>query len=62
MSVPDWQKSSYSGNASNCIELAASSGGVVLLRESDAPSIIVTVSPAAIGGLVRTVQGDVLRR
>lgn len=62
MSVPNWQKSSYSGNASNCIELAASSGEAVLLRESDDPSIVVTISPGALDGLVRSVQGDAIGR
>ncbi|MFI0261541.1 DUF397 domain-containing protein [Streptomyces sp. NPDC017056] len=62
MSITNWQKSSYSGNASNCVEIAASSGETVLLRESDVPSIVVTVGSAALGGLVRVVQGERLGR
>ncbi|MFH8406919.1 DUF397 domain-containing protein [Streptomyces sp. NPDC018019] len=33
MSIPTWQKSSYSGNASNCIELTEAADKSVLLRD-----------------------------
>ncbi|MFF3270053.1 DUF397 domain-containing protein [Streptomyces chrestomyceticus] len=61
MSISDWQKSSYSGNASNCVEVAAPSGEVVLIRESEDPCVVVTVSPVVLGGLVRSVRSDVTR-
>lgn len=40
-----WQKSSYSGadNNQSCIELA-SVGGLIRMRESDDPDVIVTTS------------------
>lgn len=41
-SRPNWQKSSYSGEASNCVELAHSpqGGDVVLVRESDDSGVV----------------------
>ncbi|MFD4658421.1 DUF397 domain-containing protein [Kitasatospora sp. NPDC058444] len=40
-----WQKSSFSGEEANCIEVA-SVDGCVCLRESDDPTQIVTTTPA----------------
>ncbi|GHE56982.1 hypothetical protein GCM10018785_27790 [Streptomyces longispororuber] len=37
-----WQKSSFSGNANNCLCVAATSDGRVHLRESDDPGVILT--------------------
>jgi hypothetical protein len=36
---PIWQKSSYSQDQGDCVELAAH-GGAVLLRESDEPGVV----------------------
>ncbi|WP_344117794.1 DUF397 domain-containing protein [Streptomyces blastmyceticus] len=44
MSETQWQKSSYSTDGNECIELARSAG-VVLMRESDTPDLIVTTTP-----------------
>ncbi|WP_078897736.1 DUF397 domain-containing protein [Streptomyces rimosus] len=60
MSIPTWQKSSYSGNASNCVELAKDADASALLRESDEPSTIIVTSPRAIGGLLRAARSDVI--
>ncbi|WP_078882013.1 DUF397 domain-containing protein [Streptomyces rimosus] len=60
MTITNWQKSSYSGNASNCVELAEAAGRTVLLRESDEPSTVVVTSPQVLGGLLRAVRGDVI--
>lgn len=62
MSISDWQKSTYSSEGNNCLELAVGLEDAVLLRESDEPFVIVTVSSRVLGGLVRSVQGDVLAR
>ncbi|MEU2789469.1 DUF397 domain-containing protein [Streptomyces sp. NPDC007100] len=62
MSPFGWQKSTYSSEGNNCLELAVGKGGMTLLRESDVPSIVVTVGSAALGGLVRVVQGERLGR
>jgi hypothetical protein len=48
-----WQKSTYSQEQGECVELAAD-GGAVLLRESDDPSVVLTTTPKA---LARFIQG-----
>ncbi|MEU3184698.1 DUF397 domain-containing protein [Streptomyces sp. NPDC006923] len=41
----NWQKSSFSGadDNQNCVELARASGQI-MMRESDAPDVVVTMS------------------
>ncbi|MGV9881917.1 DUF397 domain-containing protein [Streptomyces sp. NPDC003006] len=52
MSV-QWQKSSFSGaGGENCVELAQQEDRV-LIRESDTPGDILTVSPAGLAALIR---------
>jgi hypothetical protein len=46
-----WQKSTFSENRANCVELAGS-GDRIHLRESDAPDAIVTTDRAALGALL----------
>ncbi|WP_073758689.1 DUF397 domain-containing protein [Streptomyces sp. CB02923] len=58
MSIPDWQKSSYSGNASNCVELAAAPGELVLIRESDEPAVRFAATSAALMRFLRFVRTD----
>ncbi|GHF46004.1 hypothetical protein GCM10010218_29050 [Streptomyces mashuensis] len=55
MSIPGprWQKSSFSGDASNCINVAATGDGSLLLRESDAPDTVITLSATALCALLR---------
>ncbi|MFH8746151.1 DUF397 domain-containing protein [Streptomyces rimosus] len=62
MSMLGWQKSSYSGNASNCVELAKGANVSVVLRESDEPSAVIVTSPQALEGLLSAVRGDVIVR
>ncbi|MEU7044158.1 DUF397 domain-containing protein [Streptomyces varsoviensis] len=52
-----WQKSSFSGgdNGDNCLQLAAAHG-VVWLRESEAPGVMVTAAPNALRALLRSVK------
>ncbi|MFD8965281.1 DUF397 domain-containing protein [Streptomyces sp. NPDC059568] len=45
MSPYDWQKSSFSGEAANCIHIATAEDGTIKLRESDNPDNIVTTTP-----------------
>ncbi|MET7780943.1 DUF397 domain-containing protein [Streptomyces mirabilis] len=49
-----WQKSTYSGDGSNCVYVAATPTGTVHLRESDEPETILTTTPAALKSLIRT--------
>ncbi|WP_116209305.1 DUF397 domain-containing protein [Streptomyces olivoreticuli] len=45
MSEVKWQKSSFSGDRDECVETGARDGDIVI-RESDAPEVIVTTTPA----------------
>ncbi|MEV1065860.1 DUF397 domain-containing protein [Streptomyces sp. NPDC050263] len=48
-----WQKSSYSGDGSNCVNIAAGPTGTLHLRESDEPGVILTTTPARLHALIR---------
>lgn len=52
----NWQKSSYSSEASSCIYLATAPDGTSRLRESDAPDAILTTTPAVLRTFIRGVQ------
>ncbi|WP_030393566.1 DUF397 domain-containing protein [Kitasatospora purpeofusca] len=41
----NWQKSSFSGNQANCVEIA-SDGELIHIRESDDPAITITTTKA----------------
>lgn len=56
MTSTDWQKSSYCGEGSGCVELAATSGAAVRLRESDAPQTTLTTTPAALRSLLHRIS------
>ncbi|MFF3764410.1 DUF397 domain-containing protein [Streptomyces sp. NPDC001922] len=45
MQTPEWHKSSYCAEGNNCLNLAAGPDGTILLRESEAPDVIVTTTP-----------------
>lgn len=51
-----WQKSSYSQEEGECVELAAAGPAAVALRESEAPGTVLTVSPTALGSLLSGVK------
>ncbi|MFE7120879.1 DUF397 domain-containing protein [Streptomyces sp. NPDC057654] len=50
-----WQKSTYSTDQANCVELAASSAGFHL-RESDEPEAVVTVTRSELRTFIRAVR------
>ncbi|MET9297602.1 DUF397 domain-containing protein [Streptomyces sp. NPDC003077] len=57
-----WQKSSFSeGHTEACVEVVADSAEAYL-RESDAPTTILTTTPTALRGLVRAVKENHLGR
>ncbi|MGA5817687.1 DUF397 domain-containing protein [Kitasatospora sp. NPDC094028] len=56
MAVQSWQKSSFSGDSANCIELASAPDSSIRLRESDDPDLILTTSPAGLHTLLRGVR------
>ncbi|MES4901300.1 MULTISPECIES: DUF397 domain-containing protein [unclassified Streptomyces] len=50
-----WQKSSFSHEEGECVELAASDGAV-RLRESDDPHAVITTTPRPLGILIRGIK------
>ncbi|MEV2192634.1 DUF397 domain-containing protein [Streptomyces phaeochromogenes] len=46
MSTLHWQKSSYSSEGNNCLELATTPDGTIRLRESDAPEVTLSLLPS----------------
>ncbi|MCX5526631.1 DUF397 domain-containing protein [Streptomyces bobili] len=54
MQTLHWQKSTYSGDSSNCVYVAASTTGTIRLRESDEPDIIVTTTTQSLHALIRS--------
>ncbi|WP_405580968.1 DUF397 domain-containing protein [Streptomyces sp. NBC_01190] len=47
-----WQKSTYSQEQGECVELAAYRGAV-LLRESDDPAVVLTTTPKALAHFIQ---------
>lgn len=50
-----WQKSSFSAEGANCVNVA-SGDGVVLFRESEEPGVVMRVEPERFWALVRRVK------
>ncbi|GAA3176957.1 MULTISPECIES: DUF397 domain-containing protein [Streptomyces] len=50
-----WQKSSYSNENMNCVELA-SRDGLILIRESDDPDAVVTTTPEKLEAFILGVR------
>ncbi|WP_461032848.1 DUF397 domain-containing protein [Streptomyces mayteni] len=58
-----WQKSSFSGQASNCVNLAiAPDGAGVWLRESDEPAVVLASGQEAMLGLLSAIRQGYLSR
>ncbi|MGW1326859.1 DUF397 domain-containing protein [Streptomyces antibioticus] len=53
MPTLQWQKSSYSGDGSNCVNIAATPTGSLHLRESDTPDVILTATASSLHTLIR---------
>ncbi len=47
-----WQKSTFSGNQANCVEVA-SDGELIHIRESDEPGVIITTTKAKLTTWIR---------
>ncbi|MFC9847315.1 DUF397 domain-containing protein [Streptomyces sp. NPDC060223] len=47
-----WQKSSYSSEGNNCLELATASDGTIRLRESDEPAVTLTLPTRSLKYLI----------
>ncbi|MEU0343405.1 DUF397 domain-containing protein [Streptomyces bobili] len=56
MQTLHWQKSSYSGDSSNCVYVAASPIGTVHLRESDDPDAVLTTTTPGLRALIHSLK------
>ncbi|MBQ0846930.1 DUF397 domain-containing protein [Streptomyces sp. BH-SS-21] len=54
-----WQKSSFSSEASNCLELATTPDGSLHLRESDDPATTLAFDPAGLRSLLAAVRQEI---
>ena len=52
----EWQKSTYSGDGSNCVYVAGSPADVIQLRESDTPDTILTTTTDGLRNLIDTLK------
>ncbi|NUP40431.1 MAG: DUF397 domain-containing protein [Streptomyces sp.] len=51
-----WQKSTYSNESGDCVELAVTAGGAVLIRESDEPGVVLSTTPSALGRFLQAIK------
>ncbi|MFE6871258.1 DUF397 domain-containing protein [Kitasatospora sp. NPDC057692] len=56
MAAHTWQKSSFSGDAANCVYVEAAPDGVIKIRESEEPDTIVTTTPNRLRALLLGVK------
>ncbi|BCL30257.1 DUF397 domain-containing protein [Streptomyces aurantiacus] len=56
MQTIDWQKSTYSGDGSNCVYVAATPTGQVYLRESDDPDTILVTTHPRLQALIQSLK------
>ncbi|MER7707508.1 DUF397 domain-containing protein [Kitasatospora sp. NPDC097605] len=59
MASPTWQKSSYSGANNDCVEVRTTAG-LVELRESEDPCVIVRPPLIALAGLIDAIKAGEL--
>lgn len=51
-----WQKSTYSQEASSCVNIATAPDGTIRLRESDDPEVTLSTTRTQLGTLIRAVK------
>ncbi|WTP22686.1 DUF397 domain-containing protein [Streptomyces sp. NBC_00203] len=56
MQTIHWQKSTYSGDSSNCVYMAAAPDGTIRLRESEEPNAVLTTTPGRMRELIRSLK------
>ncbi|MFD5817727.1 DUF397 domain-containing protein [Streptomyces sp. NPDC127038] len=52
----NWQKSTYSQEASSCVFVAATPTGTILLRESDVPETVLATGPRQLADLIAALR------
>ncbi|MFJ9839978.1 DUF397 domain-containing protein [Kitasatospora sp. NPDC101155] len=55
MTDTEWQKSSFSGNVENCVEVRTANGAVEL-RESDEGHLILRTTPTTFAALLQGIK------
>ncbi|MFE7116398.1 DUF397 domain-containing protein [Streptomyces sp. NPDC057654] len=53
-----WQKSSYSTEGANCVNVAAAPDGTIRLRESDAPDAVLSIASGALREFFAVIKSD----
>jgi Domain of unknown function (DUF397) len=56
--VSAWQKSSYSNEGVNCVNVAADPNGSIRIRESDAPHVMLATTRAGLRDLLAAIKAD----
>ncbi|MET7852133.1 DUF397 domain-containing protein [Streptomyces avermitilis] len=56
MTELNWQKSTYSEEASSCVYLATTPTGTILLRESDEPEAVLSTGPRQLSTLIAVLR------
>jgi hypothetical protein len=54
----NWQKSTYSEEASSCVYVATAPTGTILLRESDEPETILATYPRQLRALIAALRPE----
>ncbi|MEU7158393.1 DUF397 domain-containing protein [Streptomyces chrestomyceticus] len=57
MNCLTWQKSSYSNEGGNCVNIAAAPDGAVRLRESDDPQVIIATTRDGLAAFLAAIKG-----
>ncbi|MGW0825498.1 DUF397 domain-containing protein [Streptomyces sp. NPDC002845] len=57
-----WQKSSFSEDQVNCVQVTTPPDGTIRLRESDTPDVTLTTAPEGLAALLRHVKTDAVRQ
>lgn len=52
MTTLDWQKSSYCGEANNCLAIAVAADGSIRIRESETPDSTITTTSHNLQALI----------
>ncbi|MGW3914211.1 DUF397 domain-containing protein [Streptomyces sp. NPDC005070] len=52
----NWQKSTYSQEASSCVYVATTPTGTILLRESDEPETVLATGARQLGALIAALR------
>jgi len=56
-----WQKSTYSSEGNNCLELASTPDGTIHLRESDTPTTALTLRATTLNPLLSAAREGIRR-